>query len=407
MIRLGVSGSGYIEERNLTSLPFAGVQLTRTYDVFNVVNLIQRKLFSSSHALSVANCLYYDFGVNRRDLLHLVNSISGSSDPWVVSFSHYLPRWNPRSRYGLKLLSGDACKKLIAISDFACRAQLRLAQEYPEYADAIRRKLCILHPAQAPAINTYEEKSLDPDLISFSFVGRDFFRKGGMEILRVFEQLVKEHAPVKLNIVSTLEYGDYASKATAADAAKARQLIASLGDHVNYVPEMSNSEVMKLFIASDVGLLPTYDDIYGYSVLECQAAGCPVISTDVEALPEINSDSIGWLIAVPKDSTDLVIRTTEQERSDLSALIQDRLYATVRSICDNRASIRAKGMRSLDRVKKECRPRDRAAALENIYREAMGLTRPEEHVISRYTHSPSFGRRESTGVAAKHSPRIL
>ncbi|MFW2788163.1 glycosyltransferase, partial [Acinetobacter baumannii] len=50
-----------------------------------------------------------------------------------------------------------------------------------------------------------------------------------------------------------------------------------------------------------IGLLPTWADTFGYSVLEFQACGCPVISTDVRALSEINNNDIGWLINVDKN----------------------------------------------------------------------------------------------------------
>ena len=39
---------------------------------------------------------------------------------------------------------------------------------------------------------------------------------------------------------------------------------------------------------SHIGLLPTYNDSYGYSVIEFFSYGCPVITTNILALPEIN-----------------------------------------------------------------------------------------------------------------------
>lgn len=50
---------------------------------------------------------------------------------------------------------------------------------------------------------------------------------------------------------------------------------------------------------SDVGLLPTWADTYGYSVLEFQACGCPVISSNTRGLPEINNNEAGWIINMP------------------------------------------------------------------------------------------------------------
>lgn len=44
-----------------------------------------------------------------------------------------------------------------------------------------------------------------------------------------------------------------------------------------------------------IGLLPTFGDTFGFSVLEMQACGCPVITSNNYALPEINNKEIGWI----------------------------------------------------------------------------------------------------------------
>ena len=62
---------------------------------------------------------------------------------------------------------------------------------------------------------------------------------------------------------------------------------------ISYVPKLTNNETLELMKKSHIGLLPTYADTYGYSVLEFQAAGCPVITTNVRALPEINNNNLG------------------------------------------------------------------------------------------------------------------
>ncbi len=46
---------------------------------------------------------------------------------------------------------------------------------------------------------------------------------------------------------------------------------------------------------ADIGMLPSYADTYGFSVLEAQA-GNAVITTDIRALPEVNNPAVGWLI---------------------------------------------------------------------------------------------------------------
>ena len=369
--RVGVGAFGYPEARNVSSLPMPGYQYVRAIDIFSLINSIHQRVLGPTQATSILNCLHYDFGLNHVDLLHLFNSISYGGHPWVVTFEHYLPRWDVHSELGIRLLARPRCKKVIAMSRFAFDQQLYYLDEFPSYKETIRQKMCILTPPQNPVIESYVEKNLDAGSVTCTFVGHDFFRKGGLEILQAFVRLVEEGYPIRLNIVSSMEYGDYASRSTVADVLIARALMQTLGDRLHYIPQLDNAEVLKLFVSSDVGLLPTYDDTYGFSVLEAQAAGCPVISTDVCALPEINDDEIGWMIPVPKDRFGTAFRHTIEHRRALSSVIQARLYSTMRDICLRRESIREKGIRSLDRVKRECRVENRVSFLEGLYQQVL------------------------------------
>lgn len=371
---VGIGGADYVGERNLTLLPFVDTRLRRSYNVTDGLNYLQRNVLGNSRATSFLNTYHCDFGVNRVDLLHLVNSVSASSTPWVATFSHYLPRWNQASRYGVGLLARPACRKLIAISNFAYIYQEYVLDRFPEYRETVHGKMCIVHPSQRPLIAAYEQKQLSPDVIECTFVGADFFRKGGLEVLRAFDRLAAERLPVHLNLVSSLDAWDYASQAGAEEVRDAERLIDRLGPVVSHYDNLANAAVLKLFVNSHIGLLPTYDDIYGYSVLEAQASGCPVITTDVCALPEINNNSLGWMIPVAKNAFGIAYRKRQKQRELLSATIEDHLYAILKDVCAHPEFVREKGTRALDRITKECQPDERAAMLEQIYSEALSGT---------------------------------
>jgi glycosyltransferase involved in cell wall biosynthesis len=370
---VGIGGADYVGERNLTMLPFTIARLRRSYGLNDGLNYVQRKVLRNSHATSFLNTFHSDFGVNKVALLHLINTVSASSTPWVSTYSHYLPRWNQASRYGVQLLAGRACRKLIAISNFADTYQKHVLNRFPAYRPAIRSKMCIVHPSQRPLITAYNEKPLPRDVIECTFVGADFFRKGGMEVLRAVDRLATEGCPIHLNIVSSLDAGDYASQAGTEDVRAAERLIEHLGPAVSYHRTLPNGAVLTLFVKSHIGLLPTYDDIYGYSVLEAQAAGCAVISTDVCALPEINNDSVGWLIPLPKNSFGIAYKKRLKQRQRLSSIVEEQLYSILKGVCANPDSVREKGARALARIAIECRPEDRVSALERVYHEALNV----------------------------------
>ncbi len=370
-VSVGTRGLGYVEKRNLMSLPFQEATLGREFDVIGALNFFKRKLLGNPQATSFLNTLHWNPFPRRFELMHFVNSISASSTPWISTFSHYLPRWNLISKYGMGLLASKTCRKLIAISSFAFAYEDALIDRFPAHRDAIREKMIVLHPSQSPLISSMEEKQMEKDVVVATMVGADFFRKGGMEILRATERLAREGYPIRVNIVSSLDAWDYASHAGGEDIRQAEAIIARLPGVVRHHRVLPNAQVLRMLVNSHVGLLPTYDDIYGYSVLEAQAAGCPVISTDICALPEINNDEIGWLIRVPKDTFGIAYRKRLAQRKRLSAEIEEQVYAHLRAICDNPGITNDKGRRALARITAECRPEDRSATLERIYREAL------------------------------------
>src|SRR5690606_873447 len=119
------------------------------------------------------------------------------------------------------------------------------------------------------------------------------------ETLKVFEALLPAHSELFLNIVSSMNFGDYATHTNESHFELAQTIIDQFPNNIKHYKHLKNEEVLDLFKKTHVGLLPTWADSFGYSVLEAQACGCPVITTDIRALPEINNNDIGWLIKVP------------------------------------------------------------------------------------------------------------
>ncbi len=317
------------------------------------------------------NCLHHDLGLSGMALNHLVNTISLSHTPWIVTYEHYLPRWNWDSPLGWKRLASPSCRNIIGISAWAHRFQEHLLDRQEKWKSAIHPKMSVLSPSQDPLISDYEEKILRTDRITFALVGGDFFRKGGMEVLEAFSMLLAEHLPLHLTIVSPLLFGDYASHTSEADLVRARHLITQMGDNVTHLTSLDNARVLDLLRQTHVGLLPTYDDTYGFFVLEAQAAGCPVITTDGCALPEFNNDSVGWLIDVPKDEHGTQRHRTPEERNHLSVSIREGLMRILRGICTDPSVVRSKGVRALDQIRRAHNPADRASLLEAMYQNAL------------------------------------
>ncbi len=337
------------------------------------------------------NNQFEDFDLNRVDLLHFSNGVSYGRTPWVSHFETILPRFTelltrPKTEWGspqphgkltlkaMDALRGSACKQLIAWSENSARFERRLLSEFPsEDSDLILAKIRVLHPPQEPLVEQVTPREYDhKHPIRFILVGAGFFRKGGNELFRVFARLAgEENLPIRLVLVSSLNLEPYAAHETEEDLAAAQRLIESHPHWLEYYQSLSNEEVLDLLRNADVGLLPTWADTYGLSVLEAQAAGCPVISTDVRALPEINNNRVGWLIRVNKDDLGEATYETVEDRQKVSQQVESGLETIIRGIVDEPAAIAQKGQAALERVRAEHDPLAYAESLRQIYREAL------------------------------------
>lgn len=225
----------------------------------------------------------------------------------------------------------------------------------------------VLHPPQKLLIPDCAQKPHQTGELSFLMVGRDFFPKGGLEVLRVFDRLYQEGEIARLVIVGRLELGEFVSHTTKADQAVALAILQKHRERITHHPSLPHAEVLELMKRSHVGLLPTWAETYGYSVLEAQASGCPVITTDIRALPEINNEQVGWLIPVPQDSSGNGLLATAQQRAEFSACVEAGLERAIRAILLNRDSVFEKGTRSLERIRTHHDPHKAGARLEAIY----------------------------------------
>lgn len=59
------------------------------------------------------------------------------------------------------------------------------------------------------------------------------------------------------------------------------------------------TETVHFYRAADVFVYPSYNETFGLPILEAMAAGCPVVTSDVSAMPETAGGAA--LLADPKD----------------------------------------------------------------------------------------------------------
>ncbi len=380
VLRVGVQGDGYVSQRLLEHIPSPEIQLITTRGPMALANFLNRKVLGHHHATTFTNNYHWDPGLPLRDLYHFVNTIGTTPTPWIVSFEHYVPRWDPRSPFGMRLLASPRCRRLLALSDYARRAQEQLLSSREDIGAAIAAKIEVLHPPQRLLVRSLDEKRLPAGTLRCVFVGRDFFRKGGREVVDAVFRLIGEGRSIELDIVSSLDVGDYATRSSERDRTELVERITGLGSAVRLHGEMANPDVLRLLRDSHVALLPTYDDTYGFSVLEAQASGTPVITTNVCALEEINPDAAGWVVRLARDEWGQAAGINSGGTAEISRAIHLGVYEHLRSILDDPASIRTRAVACLDRIQADHDPERYAARVRTIYTDivgsASGLTPP-------------------------------
>jgi glycosyltransferase involved in cell wall biosynthesis len=392
--RVGIVSSEYPQKRTIIGF-VEGIHYKKVWDFYSVIHALS-ELQTKVTKIPVTtvtdyNFQFNDFTLNNVDLFHFFNMISYGRTPWISTYETILPRFsfalschhgrnpnfsslkdNTKIRLALETISAKPCKYIIALSECNATMQREFLKEFPEYQEKILKKMLVLHPPQKALVSAYSAKNIDVNgKIRFIFVGASFFQKGGLEIVETLK-MVKEkyHYPLELILISSLEDDNYAAQASAADNDRVLSYILENSDWITYFPRLENNQVLAWMKKSHIGLLPTYADTYGFVVLEYQAAGCPVISTNVRALPEINSDDTGWMIEIPKNYLGEAIYTTQEDRALISTAIRQGLEQAVHEIFSDKKIILEKSEKSIRNIEKNHSVQNYSRQLSEIYHKA-------------------------------------
>ena len=125
------------------------------------------------------------------------------------------------------------------------------------------------------------------------FVGGDFTRKGGLQLLEWF--LAYGQGRCELHIVTR----------TPPDAS------AAPGLHIHTDLETNDPRLIQLYHESHVFALPTLADCYSVAAIEAMATGLPVILTNVGGAGEIVTDGVDGYSVEPRDGAALAQRLEE------------------------------------------------------------------------------------------------
>jgi glycosyltransferase involved in cell wall biosynthesis len=360
---------GYNQRRNFADLAFTRYRVEKRLDLTRFPIKLSYRILGKLPKQLQNTHLRLPF--SRPAVHHFFNTVSFSKVPWVATFETAIPRWETKPRWltrrGLEAIASDWCLGIIAFSKCSKRIQdLFLKEHFPEYRDVVMKKCTVLHPSQLPMLSDYSERRQAKGL-RLLLVGNQIFSKGGREIVRVVKRLADQGADIKVRIISAMQPDNYATFTTKDDVVRFRRVLDNAVGPVEFLGTVPNARVLELLQESHVALLPTYADTYGYFVLEAQATGCPVISTNIRALPEINPPDCGWNIEIPLDKRNNAQLKTLAERDEVSIAIESGLEKSLRECLNDPSIAERKGRSAISRVINEHAVSDRINVLEKVY----------------------------------------
>lgn len=386
-MKIGIPRLTYAEKRCIVDNGPNTYKVLKCFDIYMVKKFIKNKI-----GLTDNSWIFEPIFTRGIDFIHTFNYVNVSKKNWITTYETTVPRLddnlfklykengdvefihNPMMDRYLSYISGDNCKKIIALSNCNQNIQKTLLQSYPKYQEKIRDKMIVISPPQKKLIPEYSSKKLPNNHIVFTFVGRDFYRKGGAEIVLAFDELVNSNQVLKntftLNLIGDLNCRGNKVLDSYPDTEffyKSIEDKIRSNSYIQLFSNLSNFEVIEIISRSHIGLLPTWADTYGYSLLEFMAAGCPVISTNVRALTEINSLDRGYIINLPLNNIKEVFIKNEEDKENIRRFMIDNLKKIIITIIENSEDIESKGIKSLQYIENEHCPEKYFRKLEKIY----------------------------------------
>jgi len=224
------------------------------------------------------------------DVVEAILTPANTNKPWLYSLACFeeavafsfmglpIPKFL-RIKYMEYIFQKDNFKGLL----FWSEAGKETLKSYGNITNSkIWEKSYVVYPAIRPAPKGHI-KYTDNENVQMLFNG-NFFIKGGANVVDVFEQLQKSYPNITLRLCCDekidFHTGDLTMRNHYLKRIKQNSSI-TMGRVKRH--EFLNS----ILPNTDIYLLPTYGDAFGFAVLEAMSYGIPVVSTNYMAIPEM------------------------------------------------------------------------------------------------------------------------
>ena len=202
------------------------------------------------------------------------------------------------------------CQRILTPSDFSKQEVVRYTRVAPEKVTPVLEAAAAeyFEPVPPAALAARRREVLGFQQPFILGVANTYPHKNVHRLIEAFGALAHE-IPHRLVLVGQPRRGEarvQAARAKLPDAARVTRL-----------ERVSRQELVALYQAADLFVLPSLYEGFGLPVLEAMAAGAPVVALRRTAIPEVGGDAIAY--AERDDAAELAARMRELLRLDAGA----------------------------------------------------------------------------------------
>ncbi|MFW5869279.1 MAG: glycosyltransferase family 4 protein [Planctomycetota bacterium] len=322
-------------------------------------------------------CYFTRYDLSRCDIVEAVLSPVKTSRPWVYSLAVFQEalafgtHWCPLP----KTLRLAIMNRMFRAPNFKAflfwsKAGLRTMSDYGNISDAsLLDKAHVVYPAiREIPLGSSRSSS---DAVQIVFLG-DFVRKGGVNVVDAFEHVQRKHPSIHLRMCCD-EHIDFRQNSSHLRAEYLERIRANPNISMGRVSHREMND--RVWPTTDIYLLPTYGEAFGFAALEAIAHGVPVICTNIVALPEIVEDGhSGRVINVDRWDYDRMFRgyCVDGVPHEVSEYVTQQLIEHLMELVENPALRRRLGEGGRDVANSRFSVQARKETLSEIYEKAIG-----------------------------------
>ncbi len=245
------------------------VSFWRTPYIFRQITKIMRKKLKAKD---------YSFTIQAQSMFDA--SVPGIPNFIYTDHTHlanlYYPGFNPKDLFSKKwiALEKEIYNHAAKIFTWSVNINKSLIEQY----NCTPEKITCVYSGSNIEIERLENVSQRFFGKRILFVGKDWKRKGGPDLISAFQLVLKKHPDAQLTIAGSAPQIDI--------------------PNCQIVGEKNLDELIPLYHNADIFCMPTLLEPFGIVFLEAMAAKLPVVATNLGALPDfIQNGWNGWLVS--------------------------------------------------------------------------------------------------------------